>query len=172
MHDYVKELGLTYTIIDIGWWMQLYLPVPLRSAAPQYLKEISWSVYGTGDSKQLLTNLYNIGPWVARIITDPRTINKSVIIWEDEATLDEAWEIAEKTFGEEILKLKQVVSRRFLVLACKQAVRWRANTTNHTDPRRDLPAAPGRRARLHRPRCAVQRGPQLARVRELTVHPR
>ena len=109
MHDYVKELGLTYTIIDIGWWMQLYLPVPLRSAAPQYLKEISWSVYGMGDSKQLLTNLYNIGPWVARIITDPRTINKSVIIWEDEATQTDAFELGVRFSGDgEALRAKRI----------------------------------------------------------------
>ena len=33
IREYVKGLGVGYTIIDVGWWMQICLPLPLRSQA-------------------------------------------------------------------------------------------------------------------------------------------
>ncbi|KAI0706010.1 NAD-P-binding protein [Cerioporus squamosus] len=101
IHEYLKELGVGYTIIDVGWWMQLFLPYPLRSTAPQHLKEMSWSIYGTGESRNLLTNLHHIGACVARIIVDPRTLNKAVIIWEDEVQQKAAHEIGARVSGDE-----------------------------------------------------------------------
>ena len=82
--EYLKELGVPYTIIDVGWWMQFYLPLPLRSDVASEIKATSWAVYRKGESKNLLTNLDHIGTYIARIITDPRTVDKAVIIWEDE----------------------------------------------------------------------------------------
>lgn len=109
IHDYVKELGLGYTIIDVGWWSQLYLPLPLRSAVPQHLKDMSWMVYGTGETRNLLTNLNHIGTWVARIIADPRTLNKYVIIWEDETTQENAYELGVRYSGDgEALRAKRI----------------------------------------------------------------
>ncbi|TFK84450.1 NAD-P-binding protein [Polyporus arcularius HHB13444] len=100
IHDYIKELGLGYTIIDVGWWSQLFLPLPLRSTVAQHLKEMSWTVYGSGEAKNLLTNVHHIGTWVARIIADPRTLNKYVIIWEDERTQKDAFEIGARASGD------------------------------------------------------------------------
>ncbi|RDX46057.1 NAD(P)-binding protein [Lentinus brumalis] len=100
IRDYLKELGVGHTIIDVGWWMQFYLPLPLRSNAAPRFKEMSWSIYGTGESKNLLTNLHHIGTWVARIIADPRTLNKNVIIWEDEVTQKDAHEIGARVSGD------------------------------------------------------------------------
>ncbi|RPD76846.1 NAD-P-binding protein [Lentinus tigrinus ALCF2SS1-7] len=110
IHDYVKELGIGYTIIDVGWWMQLYLPLPLRSKVAQTLKEMSWSLYGSGETKNLLTNLHHIGTWVAKIIADPRTLNKYVIVWEDEATQKYAHELGERISGDgDALKAKRIL---------------------------------------------------------------
>ena len=105
----MKELGVGYTFIDVGWWMQLYLPLPLRSAAPPPLKAMSWSFYGTGEAKNLITNLHHIGTWVAKIITDPRTLNKYVIIWEDETTQANAYELGVRYSGDgEALRAKRI----------------------------------------------------------------
>ncbi|RPD53615.1 NAD-P-binding protein [Lentinus tigrinus ALCF2SS1-6] len=109
IREYVKELGVAYTIIDVGFWMQFFLPLPLRSTVPPELKAISWSFYAGGESKNLLTNLHHIGIWVARIITDPRTINKSVIIWEDEVLQKDAHELGARLSGDgDALRAKRI----------------------------------------------------------------
>ncbi|RPD57587.1 NAD-P-binding protein [Lentinus tigrinus ALCF2SS1-7] len=109
IRDFVKELGVPYTFIDVGWWMQFYLPLPLRSTVVPKVKAMTWSFYGTGESKNLLTNLHHIGTWVARIITDPRTINKAVIIWEEEVMQKDAHEIGARVSGDgDALRSKRI----------------------------------------------------------------
>ncbi|RPD52588.1 NAD-P-binding protein [Lentinus tigrinus ALCF2SS1-6] len=110
IREYVKELGVGYTIIDVGWWMQFYLPLPLRSTgAPEAALSWSRSLYGGGESKNLLTNLHHIGTWVARIIADPRTINKSVIVWEDEVLHKDTQELGARVSGDgDALRAKRV----------------------------------------------------------------
>ena len=61
---------------------------------------MSWMVYGTGETRNLLTNLNHIGTWVAKIIADPRTLNQSVIIWEDEVLQKDAHEIGARVSGD------------------------------------------------------------------------
>ncbi|KAF9807907.1 hypothetical protein IEO21_08024 [Rhodonia placenta] len=93
IRDFVRALGVGYTFVDVGWWMQLALPFPTSS-----------------DKKNLYTNMEHIGTYVARIIDDDRTLNQYVIIWEDELTLEEVKTIAEKASGEEdVLRAKRVV---------------------------------------------------------------
>ncbi|KZT03606.1 NAD(P)-binding protein [Laetiporus sulphureus 93-53] len=89
IHDYIKQLGLGYTFIDIGWWTQLTLPSPLLSS-------LSYKIIGKGDKKLLVTDVTHVGPYVARIIADERTLNHSVIVWEDEVTLLDVKRLVEK----------------------------------------------------------------------------
>ena len=91
---------MPYTTIDVGWWMQFYLPLPLRSAVAPELKAMSWAVYRGGESSNLLTNLDHIGTYVARIVADPRTVDKAVIIWEDEVLQKDAHEIGARVSGD------------------------------------------------------------------------
>ena len=89
--------------------MQTYLPLPLRSKVDERFKQMTWRINGTGESRNLLTNLRHIGTWVARIITDPRTLNKYVIIWEDEVKQITAHEIGERVSGDgDALKAKRI----------------------------------------------------------------
>ncbi|KAI0706011.1 NAD-P-binding protein [Cerioporus squamosus] len=109
IREYLKQLGVGYTIIDVGWWMQFYLPLPLRSAVPPEVKAMTWAIHGTGESKNLLTNLHHIGTWVARIIADPRTLNKYVIIWEDVVKQKDAHEIGARVSGDgDALRAKRI----------------------------------------------------------------
>ena len=109
INEYIKELGLNYTIIDVGAWMQVSLPLPERSAAPLPAKQGSWSIYGTGEAKNLYINLEHIGAWVARIIADPRTLNKQVIVWEEEATQKDLFELGVRFSGDgEALRAKRI----------------------------------------------------------------
>ena len=100
IREYCQKLGVPYTIIDVGFWMQFFLPLPLRSAVQPELKALSWMVYRDGESKNLVTNLHHIGTYVARIIADPRTINKAVIMWENEVTQKDAHEIVALVSGD------------------------------------------------------------------------
>lgn len=80
--------------------MQLYLPLPLRSAAAAPVKQLTWQIHGDGQGRTLVTDVYNIGTYVARIIADPRTLNQSVIVWEEEVTQTAAHELGERLSGE------------------------------------------------------------------------
>ncbi|KAI0764287.1 NAD-P-binding protein [Trametes elegans] len=98
IRDYVKEIGLDATFIDVGWWMQGSLPPPphKKTALGEWLE----SIYGDGHNKMLVTDLRHIGTYVARILADPRTVNQVVIVWEDEVTQLQAHEIGEAASGE------------------------------------------------------------------------
>lgn len=110
IHEFIQELGVPFTFIDVGWWMQLYLPLPLRSKAPLPVKEMTWKIYGDGKARNLVTNNQNIGKYVARILADPRTLNHSVIIWEDEVSQEEAHALGERLSGEgDALKEKRII---------------------------------------------------------------
>lgn len=107
MHDYIKELGLGYTFIDVGWWMHLVCPEGTHS--PSWFGPQSYEIYGSGDRKIILTEPDAIGKYVARIIANERTLNQYVMIWEDELTLLEAMIICEQQSGEEeLLKSRRV----------------------------------------------------------------
>ena len=55
------------------------------------------TIYGSGDVKLALTDVRDIGKFVAEIIDDERTLNRYVFCWGDEKTQNEIWEIARKT---------------------------------------------------------------------------
>ena len=104
VRDYIRQLGVPHTFIDVGWWMQLFLPLPARSRAREgpLFKGLSQAVYGStgGENKVLLTDLRHIGTYVARVLADERTLNRAVIVWEDERRQREAHEVGERVSGE------------------------------------------------------------------------
>ena len=100
---------MPYTFIDVGLWMQLYLPLPLRSKAPQPVKDMTWSVYAEGAVRNLVTNREHIGTYVARILADPCMLNQAVIVWEDEVTANVAQDIGVRASGDgDALKAKRI----------------------------------------------------------------
>ncbi|KAH9888499.1 NAD-P-binding protein [Cubamyces lactineus] len=107
IREFIQELGVPYTFIDVGWWMQITLPLPERSKSP--LKDRINTIWGDGNNRMLVTNLNRIGTYVARIIADPRTLNHAVMIWEDEPTQLETREIGERVSGEgDALKAQRI----------------------------------------------------------------
>ena len=61
---------------------------------------MSNTLFGAGDKSNLLINPKHIGDWVVRVVADPRTLNQSVIVWDDEISQARALEIADRVSGE------------------------------------------------------------------------
>ncbi|KAH8886018.1 NAD(P)-binding protein [Thozetella sp. PMI_491] len=100
--DHIKTLYLPYTAIDVGWWYQLSLP-PLPSGKIQPKMEYSTTqIIGDGDLPWALTDNRDIGKYVARIVTDPRTLNKMVFAYSEVWTQNEVWDALERVTGETI----------------------------------------------------------------------
>jgi len=78
-----KDAQIPYTFIDVGWWYQVTLPSDLQQ-----------SRFGNGDVRTALTDLHDIGKFVARILHDDRTIGKYIFCWAEELSQDEILKIA------------------------------------------------------------------------------
>ncbi|KAL7277508.1 hypothetical protein ACG7TL_008429 [Trametes sanguinea] len=131
IQDFIKELGVPYTFIDVGWWMQLALPLPERSAF--FMKALTYEIYNNGGAKMLLTARDHIGTYVARIIADSRTLNNAVIIWEDERTQLEQHEIGERASGEgDALKAKRIYVSVAFSISCESLLTRRGWGTQVT----------------------------------------
>ncbi|KAH7072081.1 hypothetical protein BKA63DRAFT_62328 [Paraphoma chrysanthemicola] len=107
-YNSILKLKLGYTIIDVGTWHQFSYPrVPsgrfdysFIAAAPA-----KGYVYGEGNAKNLLTDVRDIGRWVAKIVKDDRTLNKKVFTWSDELSQNECFEVVEKVCREKIERI-------------------------------------------------------------------
>ena len=100
IHRLIESIDLPHTYIDVGWWADLYLPMPSRAGLSPQVMAMSNTLFGAGDKPNLLINPKHIGDWVVRIIADLRTLNQSVIVWDDEISLARALEIADRVSGE------------------------------------------------------------------------
>ncbi|TDL19862.1 NAD-P-binding protein [Rickenella mellea] len=76
IQDYIREIGIGYTFIDVGLWFRDLFP-PVERSQQIYPGQIAdfAKIYGGGEVKIAVTDLRDIGPFVARIIDDPRTLN-------------------------------------------------------------------------------------------------
>lgn len=104
--------GLPYTIIDVGWWYNGFIPkVPSGKtghaiALPDFIQNL---VPGDGKMKTYVVDNEDIGKFVARVIADPRTINKRVMCAGASLSFNEMYGIAEELTGEKPV-LKYVCS--------------------------------------------------------------
>ncbi|KIY68783.1 NAD(P)-binding protein [Cylindrobasidium torrendii FP15055 ss-10] len=98
VREYIKSLGLSYTFIEVGWWMQLAFPC-------SHKVEESWafpkSFYGPMGARNMYVSLDSIGALVGRVIEDERTLNHTVAVFDVEYTHAEIVKIAEEVSGED-----------------------------------------------------------------------
>ncbi|KAF9489809.1 NAD-P-binding protein [Pleurotus eryngii] len=98
IRDYIKELGLPHTFVEVGWWLSGLFP-PLHSARNTLMTQ---KVYvGDRSQKLIYSTLPTIGKMVARIIVDPRTLNQTVVAYDGEISINETWKVAAKVTGED-----------------------------------------------------------------------
>jgi hypothetical protein len=101
--DAPLQLKLPYTIVDVGFWHQISYPrvpsgkldyslIPVAPAPNEYI--------GDGSARNLLTDVRDVGEFVARIVRDPRTVNKRDVAWGDELSQKEVFDMVERYTGE------------------------------------------------------------------------
>ncbi|KAJ6605407.1 hypothetical protein DFH09DRAFT_1121335 [Mycena vulgaris] len=106
VYQLIRRLYLPYTIIDVGYWHQISFPT-LPSGHVDYAAPLKPKVeiHAGGTAPTMLTDLRDIGPFVARIIKDPRTLNKSVFTYSDVISENEIFALMEEMSGEKIERI-------------------------------------------------------------------
>ncbi|KAM5384529.1 hypothetical protein ACJZ2D_001274 [Fusarium nematophilum] len=100
--NHVKKIKLPYTIIDVGWWYQVNLPRLPSGRIDYAVMETSDGIAGDGNVPVALTDLRDIGPYTARIISDARTLNRMVFAYNEVFTFNQMYDLAEKVSGEKL----------------------------------------------------------------------
>jgi hypothetical protein len=95
-------LHLPYTAIDVGWWYQISLPRLPSGRLDENLLLYSSYIPGDGNVRSGRIDRRDIGKYVARIIADPRTLNKKVFACVDLRTHNEVYDTVERISGEKI----------------------------------------------------------------------
>ncbi|KAJ7511980.1 hypothetical protein B0H11DRAFT_720699 [Mycena galericulata] len=103
VYQHVRKLYLPYTIIDVGYWYQISFPnLPSRRVDYATALASNNNIYGDGNTPTILTDLRDIGRFVARIIKDPRTLNRFVFTYGDLLSQNEIFAMMEEAAGEKI----------------------------------------------------------------------
>ncbi|KAF4976948.1 hypothetical protein FZEAL_6452 [Fusarium zealandicum] len=108
--NHIKKMYLPYTVIDVGLWYQITLPRLPSGKIDNALAFPSSQVSGDGHSPSSLTDLRDVGKYVARIIADDRTLNKYVFAHNEEWTQEQVYSQLEKVSGEKVPR--NVVSQK------------------------------------------------------------
>lgn len=102
VYNLVKRLHIPYTIIDVGWWYQFSLP-ELPSGRIDYAVGVAnQGTPGDGNVRSALTDLRDVGKYVARVIKDDRTLNAMVFVYNELWSANQIHDVLEKLSGETI----------------------------------------------------------------------
>ncbi|KAF7188061.1 Phenylcoumaran benzylic ether reductase TP7 [Pseudocercospora fuligena] len=102
VYNHVKQLGLPYTILDVGWWYQLCVR-KLPSGRTDYaVLNPDERIPGDGNVPSALTDLRDIGRYAAKVIADDRTLNKNVLVYNEMWSPLQIVEHWEKISGEKL----------------------------------------------------------------------
>ncbi|KAM0276452.1 hypothetical protein ACHAQH_006717 [Verticillium albo-atrum] len=100
--NHIKKLHLPYTVLDVGWWYQIALPLlPSKRNAYAHVGYPN-VIIGTGSARFAHTHLSDVGRLLARVVLDPRTLNRSVFGFGELASQKEVYDLFERLSGETI----------------------------------------------------------------------
>ena len=111
IREYIKDLGLTYTFVEVGWWLQSLFPYP-HSTPESPLTPKHYA--GDRQQKLLVSTIESIGLFMARIVADPRTLNQTVIVYDTEVSLSEAWALGAEMTGEDFSDYQRVCGHSYI----------------------------------------------------------
>ncbi|EMR68639.1 putative isoflavone reductase family protein [Eutypa lata UCREL1] len=100
--NHIKKVNLPYTVVDVGWWYQVTLPRLPSGRIDYAVMETSDIIAGDGNVPMAVTDLRDVGKYVARIISDPRTLNKMVFAYSEIFTYSQMYDLMEKLSGEKL----------------------------------------------------------------------
>ncbi|KAJ4171219.1 hypothetical protein NW754_007365 [Fusarium falciforme] len=100
--NHIKKVYLPYTVIDVGWWYQIALPRVPSGRLDKALAMPAEYIPGDGNTPSAMTDVKDIGRYVARIIADPQTLNRMVFAYTELRTTNQVYGIVEKQSGETI----------------------------------------------------------------------
>jgi hypothetical protein len=102
--NFIQKLRLPYTYVDVGWWYQITLP-RLPSGGFDHVLASSQPdnpIGLDGNVPSALAALRDVGRYVAKIITDPRTLNKRVHVYNELLKRNEVYDKVETLAGEQL----------------------------------------------------------------------
>ncbi|TQN64411.1 Isoflavone reductase-like protein [Colletotrichum shisoi] len=100
--NHIKKIYLPYTLIDVGWWYQITPPRVPSGRADSGLLAPATHLVGDGSALSCLTHIDDIGRYVAKIIADPRTLNKAVFVYNEAWTQQQIFDKVEELSGEKL----------------------------------------------------------------------
>lgn len=102
VYAHTKSISLPYTIVDVGWWYQISYPKLPSGKVDYCLTMPADEIFGRGEQLSALTDLRDIGRYVARIVLDERTVNKYVFCYNEMHSQLDSYAIMESLSGETI----------------------------------------------------------------------
>jgi nucleoside-diphosphate-sugar epimerase len=84
----------------VGWWYQIAFPRIPSGRFDYGLLAPANTIFGDGDVPSALTDVRDVGFYAAKIIADPRTLNKRVFAFTETKTQNQIFALVEKVTGE------------------------------------------------------------------------
>lgn len=102
IYKYIKEIGLPYTVVDVGYWYQISFPRLPSGRVDYAMMAPNSNIHGDGEAPNILTDKRDIGRFVARIITDERTVDQYIYACGEVLTENQIFAMMEEVSGEKI----------------------------------------------------------------------
>jgi hypothetical protein len=102
VYNHVKQLWLPYTIIDVGWWYQIAFPRVPSGKVDYVAFGVAEEIIGGGNVPSALTDMRDIGHYVAKVIVDERTLNRMVFAYNIVITQNQVYDLMEEISGEKL----------------------------------------------------------------------
>lgn len=98
--NHLKKIRMPYTIIDIGYWHEIMTPRINSGRLDHRALYSTFFFVDEGSAPCATTYLPDVGRYVARIISDPRTLNRMVFAYGEVTTQRAAVDMVERLSGE------------------------------------------------------------------------
>lgn len=102
VYNQIRQMWLPYTIVDVGWWYQLSYPRLLSGRVDYAMTSGNDEIIGDGNMPTALTDLRDIGRYMAMIISDERTLNKKILAYNLVSTQNEIYNLMEEISEEKV----------------------------------------------------------------------
>ncbi|KAI1342395.1 isoflavone reductase family protein [Xylariaceae sp. FL0016] len=100
----IQRIRLPYTVIHVGWWMRQAIYSLPSGRTKHAIHELLDFISGDGTVPLALTDLEDVGKYVAKIIADPATVNKKVMAYTEVLTLNQAADLLDEISGEKAIR--------------------------------------------------------------------